>query len=144
MTKFVFVFAGILGLMPCAALAQCDEAAAGAASYETATGRIRALPEFKAWANHVSSRPGVKPVIVPAMDKQQLIEGRCYWSVSAYADQVTHLHRWNTFYVSLDGKQTMVMDMEGAPISLDKWRAFPEGHAWRSGGSALYGQRPSP
>jgi len=143
MTKFVFAFAGVLGLMPCAALAQCDEVAAGSASYAMAIDRIRALPEFKAWASHVAGQPGVKAVTFPAMDRQHLIGGRCYWSVSAYSDEVTHLHRWNTFYLSLDGKQTMVMDMEGAPISLDKWRASPEGHAWRSGRSALYGQRPS-
>jgi hypothetical protein len=61
--------------------------------------------------------------VLPALDKQQTINGGRYWSVTAYSDEGTHLHRWNTFYAAVDAAGILFMSLDGAPISLADWRA---------------------
>ena len=45
--------------------------------------------------------------------RQIAIRGRCYWSLTAYSDEGTHLHRWNTFFASIDGKRVLVDNIAG-------------------------------
>jgi hypothetical protein len=77
----------------------CSERAEGSPSYEAAVREIQRLPEVRAWQRYVAERPPAKVALLPVVDKQYLIQGRCYWSVTLYSDEGTHFHRWNTFYV---------------------------------------------
>ena len=87
MIRHAIAFVVLGGAAPAIAVAACGAAAEGSKSYEKAVARVRALPEFKAWLKYVSDHPGVKALTMPAVDKQTLIRGRCYWSVTAYSDE---------------------------------------------------------
>jgi hypothetical protein len=105
-----------------AASATCDKQATGSSSYQRAVKRVEALPEYKRWLSLVSATPGAHPARLPAVDRQIRQGHRCYWSVAAYEDKGTHLHLWQIFLVSQDGKRILVEDLEGNPMSLEKWR----------------------
>ena len=122
----VLLAAPLLALVPSLVCA-CSERAEDSPSWDAALRRLDQLPEVAAWARYVSQTPGVKAVLSPAVDKQSLITGRCYWSVTLYSDEGTHLHRWNTFYVSVDGDEILVDDVTGGePVSLASWRKARE------------------
>jgi hypothetical protein len=59
-----------------------------------------------------------------SFDKQERLEGRCYWSVSVYANRPERLELWHIFYVEVDGKRLLVQDpVSGDTISLQRWRS---------------------
>jgi len=101
----------------------CDKQADESASYKRAVRRVEALPEYKKWRSLVSASPGVHAARLPAVDRQMTIGHHCYWSISEYSDEGTHIHRWQTFLVSQHGKRILVEDLEGTPIPLATWRA---------------------
>ena len=106
-----------------AASATCDKQAAGSSSYQRAVKRVEALPEYQRWLSLVSATQGAHPARLPFVDRQIRWGRRCYWSISAYEDQGTHLHLWQIFLVSQDGNHILVEDLEGNPMSLAKWQA---------------------
>lgn len=97
----------------------CNSPALGSAAYAQALEVIRHLPELTAW----SRSHGLPVVFGESLDKQQRLEGRCYWSVSVYANRPERLELWHTFYVEAEGKRLLVQDpTSGNAISLQKWR----------------------
>jgi hypothetical protein len=104
-----------------AAMPSCNAQALNSAGYAQAIEVVRQLPELTAW-----SRTHNFPVAFgESFDKQERLDGRCYWSVSVYANRPERLELWHIFYVETKtGKRLMVQDpISGATISLQKWRA---------------------
>lgn len=98
----------------------CNAQAMHSAGYAQALEMVRHLPELATW----SRTHGFPVVFGESMDKQQRLEGRCYWSVSVYANRPERLELWHTFYVEAEGKRLLVQDsLSGNTISLQKWRS---------------------
>jgi hypothetical protein len=58
------------------------------------------------------------------MDRQELLHGHCYWSVSVYANRPERLELWHVFYVEAAGKHMLIQDpVSGEAVSLRKWRS---------------------
>ncbi len=97
----------------------CGATAEGSAAYLKAADIVRSLPEFKSW-----SKSHNHPVVFGApMDKEILLKGQCYWSVSVFADRKERLEPWHSFLVRASSKTTLVLDpASGEPISLVAWR----------------------
>lgn len=118
--RVLFAIVAMLWLVTGAARpSSCDAPAAASQGYFRATATVQQLPEFGAWSRTVEA-----PVVFgEPMDKQILIGGLCYWSVSVYADLPERLEMWHVFYVPVSGGELMVEDpVEGTPISLKAWR----------------------
>lgn len=98
----------------------CNAQAMNSAAYAQALEVVRHLPELTAW----SKSHGLPVVFGESLDKQEQLEGRCYWSVSVYANSPERLELWHTFYVDAQGKRLLVQDpTSGNVISLQKWRS---------------------
>jgi hypothetical protein len=107
---------------------RCDAVAAPhAAGYANSIKSVERLPEWAAW-----SRSHPFPVAYGlSMDKQVLLQGRCYWSVSVYANRPERMERWRGFYVDVSGKRVLVEDpVSGDAISLKMWRAKGAGRVY--------------
>jgi hypothetical protein len=102
----------------------CDAVALHADEYAHAVKSVQHLPELGAW-----SRSHMFPVVYgQSVDKQVLMHGHCYWSVSVYANRPDRLELWHVFYVGITGKQLLVLDaVSGTAIPLQKWRAKGKG-----------------
>jgi hypothetical protein len=89
-------------------------------AYASSTKTVHGLPEVAAW-----SRSHKFPIAYgEALDKQVLIQGRCYWSVSVYANRPERLELWHVLYVEAIGKRILIQDaVSGQAISLQKWRS---------------------
>jgi len=97
---------------------KCNARAEGSAAYVSATEVVSQLLEYRAWSSAHSF-----PVAFGApMDEEILVNGKCYWSVSVYADRPERLELWHIFYVRLSSRVVLIQDSEGDPISLKKWR----------------------
>ncbi len=119
-----------LGLVACterpatAPVTSKQEIAAGITANE-AVAIISELPEAKAWAKYISdSTNGNVRAAMTVLPEHPVIRGaNKYWSVNYYENQPTHFHRWQTFMVSLDGKEILVDDVTtGEYLSLHEWR----------------------
>jgi hypothetical protein len=98
----------------------CSAQAMHSATYAQALEVVRLLPELTAW----SRTHGLPVVFGESLDKQQRLEGRCYWSVSVYVNRPERLELWHTFYVESEGKRLLVQDpTSDSAISLQKWRS---------------------
>lgn len=97
----------------------CEAKAAGSRAYQQASALVERLPEYRAWAaSH--QRPAVFGM---PMDGEVRFGGRCYWSVSVYADVGDRLSLWNVFLVHLGSADILVDDAASeAPLSLQAWR----------------------
>jgi hypothetical protein len=102
----------------------CDAVALHADGYARSVKSVQHLPELVAWA-----RSHKFPVVYgQSTDKQALMRGHCYWSVSVYANRPDRLELWHVFYVEVTGKQLLVQDpVSGTAIPLQKWRAKGKG-----------------
>ncbi|MBB2487332.1 hypothetical protein H5407_19020 [Mitsuaria sp. WAJ17] len=97
----------------------CDAQAVGSQDYLKATRLVEQLPDFQAWTGW-HRRPTAFGM---PMDGQVRTGGRCYWSVSVYADEGDHLSLWNVFLVHLGSGDMLVSDVTGGePLSLQAWR----------------------
>jgi hypothetical protein len=96
----------------------CSSVAVGSAAYIRATEVVSGLPEFQAWATHSF------PIAFNAQnDGEVVVNGRCYWSVSVYADRPERLELWHIFAVHIHGGVSYVQSTtNGAFISLKAWR----------------------
>lgn len=102
---------------------KCGAPAEGSAAYARATDAVRHLSEFRAWSKSHSF-----PVTFGTPnDKEVLVQGQCYWSVSVYADRPERLELWRVFFVRPPSKVAFVQDPEsGSPVSLSAWRSQSE------------------
>ncbi len=107
------------------ALAACSALTSGSEQERGAFSRIMAISEVKAWLSHISSRPNVHAAFVPA-EGTQVIAGRCYWKITLYSDEGSHLHLWNTFFVSATGNGVLIVDNDGNPLSVRHWRSIKD------------------
>ncbi len=98
----------------------CNAQALNSPGYAHAITAVRNLPELTAWSKSHSF-----PVAFgESLDKQERLDGRCYWSVSVYANRPERLELWHIFYVEASGKRLLVQDpISGDTISLQKWRS---------------------
>jgi hypothetical protein len=116
------LFSILLGLQCVASSAAptCDAAARHDTGYTRSIQAVQRLPELAAW-----SRLHSFPVAYgQSMDKQLVVQGRCYWSVSVYANRPERQELWHIFYVDVSGKRLLVQDpVSGDAISLQKWRS---------------------
>lgn len=102
---------------------RCDAQALHAPDYQRSIDTVRRLPELVAW-----SRSHTFPIAYgESIDQQIAVEGRCYWSVSVYANTPERLELWNVFFVEPKAKRVLVQDPEsGDAISLQTWRSNTE------------------
>jgi hypothetical protein len=106
-------------LVPLAAFAACDASAdRDVTGYTKASTRVTRLAEFKAWNDQLQAKPGVKAVLGAAMDKQSMVKGKCYWSVTVYSDEGSHLSRWRTFFVPVTQGAVLLENANGEPVPL--------------------------
>ena len=118
-----------LGILTCVAAqiaqATCDATAQhNSKPYTTAATRVTNLAEYKSWHKHAAATQGVKAGFGAHVDKQTLLRGRCFWEVTAYEDHPTHMVRWRTFLVAVEGKSILVEDTSGGdPMTLAQWRS---------------------
>ncbi|WP_196803543.1 hypothetical protein [Thiomonas sp. FB-6] len=97
---------------------KCSAIAEGSAAYTRASELVSQLSEFRTWSSSHSF-----PVAFGApTDEEVWVKGKCYWSVSVFADRPERLELWHIFYVRLSSKDVLIQDSEGDPISLKKWR----------------------
>ncbi len=99
----------------------CNAQALNSTGYAQAIASVRNLPELTAWA-----KSHAFPIAFgESLDKQERLDGRCYWSVSVYANRPERLELWHIFYVEANnGKRLLVQDpISGDTISLQKWRS---------------------
>lgn len=102
------------------AASSCNAAALNAPGYAQAIETVRHLPELATW----SRTHGFPIAFGESMDKQERLDGRCYWSISVYASRPERLELWQIFYVEAAGKRLLVQDpVSGEAISLQKWRS---------------------
>ena len=97
----------------------CNAVAEHSAGYRRAAEVVRNLLEVQAWAHsHKFPVAYGEPV-----DKQVLVDGQCYWSVTVYANRPERLELWNVFYVSVTDLHVLIEDpVDGESIPLDTWR----------------------
>ena len=92
---------------------------------EQAMAIVWELPEIKAWTRYIDEKTAGKVRATLMVDPQrpENIRGNKYWAVGFYENQPTHVHRWQTFLVRLDGKEILVDDLvTGDYMDLQKWR----------------------
>jgi hypothetical protein len=117
-SAYAFIAAFILA-GPALAATICSSVAAGSAAYIRATEAVSRLPEFQAWSSTHSF-----PVTFSAQnDGEVVVNSRCLWSVSVYADHPERLELWHIFAVRIgDGVKYVQSPTSGAFISLKAWR----------------------
>ena len=103
---------------PAVAAPKCSASAQNSQSYYRAMRIVQRLPELRAW----SRAHGFPVAYGEFVDKQVLLAGRCYWSVTVYADRSERFELWHVFYVAVAGKRVLIDDVEpGEPIPLETW-----------------------
>jgi len=101
------------------AASRCNESAVNSSAYLVAANGVRQLPEFRAWVKSHSFPAALGAVV----DREAIVNGVCYWSVSVYADRTERLEMWNVFYVRRPNNVSLVQDpTSGEPISITAWR----------------------
>lgn len=91
---------------------------------EQAVSMIFELPEIKAWSSYIehTTKGKVHASIIIFPEEPEILDGKQYWSVNFYENQPTHIHRWESFLVSLDNGEILVDDIADDVISLQAWR----------------------
>lgn len=117
LTACIFVFCLASSVQ---AASECGASAQGSAAYARAADAVRLLSEFRAWSKSHSF-----PVAFGTPnDKEVLVQGQCYWSVSVYADRPERFELWHIFLVRSPSKVAFVKDPEsGTPVALSAWRS---------------------
>ncbi len=118
--KAVFQLVTVLALPfagPAYAAGTCAGSAKGSYEYLEAIESVKQLPEFKRWSS--SHR---RVVFGERVDKKVASEGRCYWSVSVFADRGPRLEMWHVILVGPKGREILIDDADGETIPLEQWR----------------------
>jgi len=104
---------------PAVAAPNCSTPAQNSQSYYRAMRTVHRMPELQTW----SRAHGLPIAYGEFLDKQVVVAGRCYWSVTVYADRPERFELRHVFYVAVTGKRVLIEDVEtGEPISLVTWR----------------------
>ena len=99
--------------------------ASASITQDQAVAIIWRLPEIKAWAKYIEKKTDGKVRAALMVDPQipETIAEKKYWSVGFYENQPTHMHRWQSFLVRVDGNEILVDDaVTGDYLDLERWR----------------------
>ncbi len=93
-------------------------------THEQAIAMVNELPEIAAWHAYVKAQTAgeVRTVLTLNSEAPETFVDQEYWSVSFYENQPRHRHRWQSFFVRLDGQKILVDSPDGKYRSLDTWR----------------------
>lgn len=97
----------------------------GPRSQQQAQALIEALPEIKAWNEHLHTTSGgtVKGTLVRYSPTPKQIGGKRYWLFSYVANGPDFARRWENFLVGEDNADVLVDDTDTAShMSLPEWR----------------------
>ena len=86
---------------------------------------LMALPELKAWSNHIetSSKGSSHGALIEYGPTPKTIGSKRYWQLSYVESTPDAAHRWDSFLVGENTPEILVEDdQRGQALSLDEWR----------------------
>lgn len=98
---------------------------AGPRSMAQARDDLAALPELKAWFNHLEKSSGgtIRGALIEYGPTPKTIGTRNYWQFSFVENTPDAAHRWESFLVGQDTPEILVEDLEaGTTLTLEQWR----------------------
>ena len=98
----------------------------GPRSKSDARAALAALPEIKAWNEHLETSSGgtIKGALIEYGPTPKVIGTKSYWQFSYVENTPEAARRWESFLVGQDSAEILVEDDEAdQPISLQQWRA---------------------
>ncbi|WP_229518298.1 hypothetical protein [Massilia sp. PAMC28688] len=93
---------------------------------EKARTDLAALPELRAWFEHLEKSSGgsIRGALIEYGPTPKEIGGKHYWQFSFVENTPDAAHRWESFLVGQDTGEILVEDLEsGDNLTLDQWRA---------------------
>jgi hypothetical protein len=88
-------------------------------AYERAVRQVMRLPELK----RLQKAQPYPVAWMEIVDKETLIEGKCYWTVTIYLDRPDRMELWQGFYVRKSDQRILVDSPDGGdPVTLTEWR----------------------
>ena len=96
---------------------------------------LAALPELKAWSEHLETTSGgtVRGALIEYGPTPKVIGTKSYWQFSYVENTPEAARRWESFLVGQDNPEILVEDAEtDQPISLDQWRTDKQPMARKS------------
>ncbi len=97
----------------------------GPRSKAEARAALAALPELKAWSEHLETSSGgtVRGALIEYGPTPKVIGTKSYWQFSYVENTPEAAHRWESFLVGQDNPEILVDDAEtDQPVSLAQWR----------------------
>lgn len=97
----------------------------GPRSKSDARAALAALPELKAWSEHLETSSGgtVHGALIEYGPTPKVIGAKHYWQFSYVENTPEAAHRWESFLVGQDTPEILVDDAEAdQPVTLAKWR----------------------
>lgn len=97
----------------------------GPRSKADARAALAALPELKAWTEHLHSASGgtVRGALIEYGPTPKVIGNKSYWQFSFVENTPEAAHRWESFLVGQDTPEILVDDAEtDQPLTLAQWR----------------------
>jgi len=135
MNNTLFLAALLLGIVSCTQQTETStptstaksssDTASTAISEELAIDLVFDLPETKAWSDFIARKTEgkVHASLSVSPNEPTTVNGKQYWSINFHEKHPTHFVHWETFLVSLDGKEIMIEDnTEGEIIPIQTWR----------------------
>jgi hypothetical protein len=92
---------------------------------ERARTDLAALPELRAWFEHLETSSGgtIRGALIEYGPTPKEIGGKHYWQFSFVENTPEAAHRWESFLVGQDNGEILVEDLEsGTNLTLDQWR----------------------
>ena len=97
----------------------------GPRSKTDARAALAALPELKAWSQHLETSSGgtVKGALIEYGPTPKVIGAKSYWQFSYVENTPEAARRWESFLVGQDSAEILVENDEtDQPVSLEQWR----------------------
>ena len=97
----------------------------GPRSKSDARAALAALPELKAWSEHLETSSGgtVRGALIEYGPTPKVIGAKSYWQFSYVENTPEAAHRWESFLVGQDTPEILVDDDESdQPVTLAQWR----------------------
>lgn len=91
----------------------------------SARAALAALPEIKAWSEHLATSSGgtVKGALIEYGPTPKVIGAKSYWQFSYVENTPEAARRWESFLVGQNSAEILVENDEtDQPISLEQWR----------------------
>jgi len=86
-------------------------------TYMRAVDKVTSMPMVKDWVASLTAER--RMAIGKHLDKTELVEGHCYWSISIYESDSSQLHLWKIFRVDIKTYNIFVMNDDGDFRSVD-------------------------